>query len=210
MDIEFKGGNCVVINHKKDVFVIDPKLSDIGLKDQGSDATAQLLTENRFEAAHGEDTVLINNPGEYEVRNLTIRGVSAVSARDSGDGKQKTTIYQIDCEGVTVAVFGHIASKLSEEQLESIGVIDVMILPVGGHGYTLEPKDAAALVREISPKIVIPTHYNEEGVTYEVPQANLDEFIKEVGATHETTPKLKLKAGQLPENLTIYEITRSK
>jgi L-ascorbate metabolism protein UlaG (beta-lactamase superfamily) len=94
--------------------------------------------------------------------------------------------------------------------LEAISVVDILILPVGGYGYTLEPKEAVDLVRAIEPKAVIPTHYAEEGVHYEVPQAPLAEFLKELGATQETLPKLKLKAAQLPDILTVYELTRTK
>jgi L-ascorbate metabolism protein UlaG (beta-lactamase superfamily) len=120
-------------------------------------------------------------------------------------------VYRLDIEDYSVAVLGHAYAKLSEEVLETIGVVDILILPVGGYGYTLEPKEAVDVVRAIEPKAVIPTHYDEEGVTFEVPQAPLSEFLKELGATtQEPLPKLKLKAGMLPEVLTVYELTRTK
>lgn len=210
MEIEYKGGNCVVISHKKDEIVTDPGLHIIGLKDQGAKAAVQLLTQDRFAAPASDETIVINGPGEYEVNNCSIAGVAA-NAHTTPEGKMTATMYRLVLEDITVALLGHIAAKLNEDQLEAIGVVDVLILPVGGYGYTLEPKQAVDLVRTIEPKIVIPVHYAEDGLTYEVPQAPLDEFLKELGTTpEEPTAKLKLKAGTLPEKLTVYQLIRTK
>lgn len=210
MDIERKGANCVVLGTKKYTFVIDPKLSDKGLKDQGN-ATAQLLTQSVFAAPGGDDTVVIDGPGEYEVQNCSIKGIAA-RPHSQPEGAPKTaTIYHLDFDDLSVAVLGHVAAALDEDELEALGVVDVLILPVGGYGYSIEPKEAAALVKTIEPKIVIPTHYSEEGVTYEVPQAPLQDFLTELGAkVEEPTPKLKLKAGVFPDVLTVFELTRTK
>jgi len=211
MDIERKGGNCVVVTVKKSTLVVDPKLSNYGLKDQATHATAELLTQDVFAAPKGDDTVVIDGPGEYEVQNCSIKGIAARIHSQPSDAPKDATMYRIDVEDISVAILGHVQPKLTDDELEGVGLVDVLILPVGGYGYTLEPKEAVDLVRAIEPKIVIPTHYAEEGVTYEVPQAALEEFLKELGASnHEQTPKLKLKAGTLPEALTVYEITRTK
>ena len=210
MEIEYKGGNCVVITYKKEEIVTDPKLSLIGLKDQGATAAVQLLTQDRFTAPSGDDTVVIDGPGEYEVQNCSIRGIAA-QPHTNPDGPKTATMYRLDVEGVAVATLGHIAAKLTDEQIEAIGVIDVLIVAVGGFGYTLEPKQAVDVVRSIEPKIVIPVHYAEEGVSYEVPQAPLEDFLKELGTpAEEPVTKLKLKDGLLPEKLTVYQITRTK
>lgn len=211
MEIERKGGNCIVISYKKSNLVVDPKLSTYGLKDQGMGAVAQLLTQPIFCAPADKDTVIIDGPGEYEVNNCSIRGIATGVHSQPDDAPRVATIYRLDLEDFSLAILGHIKPKLSEEALEAIGVVDILVIPVGGHGYSLEPKEAVELVRAIEPKAVIPTHYNEEGIQYEMPQAPLIEFVKELGATHqEAVPKLKFKAGQLPEVLTVYEITRTR
>ena len=83
--------------------------------------------------------------------------------------------------------------KLSDEQLEAMGVVDILILPIGGGGYTLDAVDAAKVIRIIEPKIVIPTHYADKSLQYEVPQDELQLFIDELGAPVETVPKYKVK-----------------
>ncbi len=207
MDIERKGGNCVVISHKKYSFVVDPKLSQFGLKDQG-DATAQILTHRSSVATGNDDTVVIDGPGEYEVHNCSIKGVAAEAYSD--ESNEKATIYRLELDDCTVAIVGHIKPKLTDEELETIGVVDILVIPVGGYGLTLDPKEAVEVVKAIGPKAIIPTHYSEEGVKYEVPQASLEDFLKELGAHQETLAKLKLKASLLPETLTVYELTRTK
>lgn len=210
MELEYKGGNCVVITHKKDEIVSDPKLSDLGLKDQGSHASVHLLTQSRFGAPHADETVVIDGPGEFEVHNCSIWGIAA-HAHTAPEGPKTAAIYRLDLDEITVAILGHIAGKLDETQLEAIGMVDVLVLPVGGFGYTLEPKQAVDVVRAIEPKVVVPVHYAQEGITYEVPQAPLEDFVKELGvALEEPVVKLKFKAGQLPEKLTVYQVVRSK
>jgi L-ascorbate metabolism protein UlaG (beta-lactamase superfamily) len=210
MELERKGGNCIVVSHKKEDFIVDPKLSHIGLKDQGSGAKAILLTHPSFGTVGNTETLVIDSPGEYEVHNCSIRGIAAKAYRDPEDAIKNATMYRFDADDVTVAIIGNVKPALGEYELEALGVVDVLVIPVGGYGYTLDPKEAVDVVRAIEPKVVIPVHYAEEGVKYETPQAPLEEFLKDVGAHHEVLPKLKLKAGTLPETLTVYELSRSK
>lgn len=209
MDIEYKGGNCVLVAVKKNVFAFDPKNTELGLKDQGANATVQLVTQPQFVAPHGEDTVVIDGPGEYEVANMSIRGVAARAHMDGADDPKKATMYTVSSEDISIAMVGHVHPDLSEEQLEAIGVVDVLIVPVGGNGYTLDATGAVELVRKIGPKIVIPTHYADPAVSYPVPQAELELFTKELGAPVEEVSKLKLKAGTLGDALTVYKVTRT-
>lgn len=209
MDIEYKGGNCVTLTAKKSVLVFDPKNSVLGLKDQGANAAVQLLTQPQFAAPHGDDTVVIDGPGEYEVANMSVRGIAARAHMDGSDAPKKATMYSVASEEISVAAVGHVHPDLSEEQLEQIGVVDVLIVPVGGNGYTLDATGAVELVRKIGPKIVIPTHYADSAVSYPVPQAELDLFTKELGAPVEEVSKLKLKAGTLGDALTVYKIART-
>lgn len=209
MDIEYKGGNCVTVTVKKNVLAFDPKNSELGLKDQGGQAAVQLVTQSQFAAPHGDDTVVIDGPGEYEVANMSIRGVAARAHMDGPDDPKKATMYSVVTEDISIAAVGHVHPDLSEEQLEQIGVVDVLIVPVGGNGYTLDATGAVELVRKIGPKAVIPTHYADSAVTYPIPQAELELFIKELGAPVEEVSKLKLKTGALGDALTVYKVTRT-
>lgn len=208
-DIEYKGGNGVVIATKKTLALIDPNLSVVGLKDLSGKDAVEIATEARL-VAHGQDSQLvIEGPGDYELGDFSIRGTSATRHSHTETDEKIATIYRIEVGEVRIALIGNIAHKLSEEQLEVLGVVDIAIVPIGG-GYTLDATSAASIVRQIDPKVVIPTHYADDALQYEVPQDALETFIKELGAPVETVTKYKVKGeSSLPATLTLVEITRS-
>lgn len=211
-DIEYKGANCVVIATKKTTVVTDPKLSLVGLKDAKVNGVVELATEQRFAVGGRDETLLtIDGPGEYEIGDFSISGVSATRHIDTPDQEPIATIYRLEVGDVRIALLGNIADKLDEDQLEALGLVDILILPVGGGGYTLDATGAATLVRQVEPKVVIPVHYADSGLKYEVPQDTLETFVKELGAPTETVNgKYKVKSAvSLPAALTVVELARS-
>lgn len=210
-DIEYKGGNGVVISTKKTTLVADPKLSLIGLHDLAAKEAIELATEARFALNEKDALINIEGPGEYEIGDFSIHGIAATRHLDAETDEQRTTIYRIDVGDVRIALVGNISPiKLTEEQLENIGLIDILITPVGGNGYTLDATSAVSLLRQIDPKVVVPVHYADSALKYEVPQDPLETFVKELGAPVETVGKYKVKSSSaLPPTLTVIEITRS-
>ena len=208
MELTYRGGNCVEIAVKKETLVVDGKLSLVGLKDITEKDGVYLSTQSDF-LIEREGAVSIDGPGEYEVRGVSVKGVSSECMID-GDGSKKATIYRIVAEGVRLVVTGHVRQPLTDEELEAIGVIDVAIVPIGGNGYTLDAHQAAKIVKQLEPKVVVPTHYADNALKYEVPQNDaVEEFVKELSAAHETVSSYKIKGGVLPATLTVMEITRS-
>ena len=207
-DIEYKGANTVVIATKKSKLITDPKLSLVGLKDIDPKGMLSLSTEARFEVKSTDAVLQVESPGEYEVGDFSIKGVAAQRHLDS-EGTN-ATIYRVEVGEARIAILGNIDPKLSEEQLEEIGVVDIIIIPVGGGGYTLDATAAAHLVRQIDAKVVIPVHYADSALKYEVPQDDFEVFHKELGGEVETVDKLKVKsASSLPAVLTIFKLARS-
>lgn len=209
-DIEYRGGNTVIISTKKAKLVTDPKQSVIGLKDLAQKGVIEVATEERFAVDNPEALLSIESPGEYEVSDFSIRGVAAQRHLDAPTDPMLCTIYRIEVGDVRIALIGNVAPKLDEEQLENLGVVDVVIIPIGGGGYTLDATSAAAMVRQIDARVVVPVHYAGSGLKYEVAQDTLELFAKELGAAVEMTGKLKVKsASSLPAVLTILELERS-
>ena len=170
----------------------------------------ELATETRFLVESPDARLVIEGPGEYEIGEFSIRGIPAMRHIDTEPEKSGTTMYRIAVGEVKIALLGNIAEKLNEDQLETIGVVDIVILPVGGGGYTLDGSGAARLVRQIDPKVVIPIHYADNAINYEVPQDSLDTFVSELGAAVESVDKYKLKsAASLPAAMTIIEVKRT-
>jgi len=208
-EVEYKGANTVVISTKKSTMVTDPKLSLVGLKDLSIKDVIELATEARFSLDNDTVRLKIEGPGEYGVGEFDIKGIAAQRHLDSESDPLLSTMYRVEVSDVRVAIIGNIYEKLSDMQLEELGLIDVLIIPVGGNGYTLDATGAANLTRKIDPKVVIPVHFAEADLNYEVPQESLDVFVKELGAPVEEMPKYKLKqSALLPAALTIIHLTR--
>lgn len=210
-DIEYKGANSVVVSTKKTRVVFDPKLSLAGGKDVNVADDVEVLTEDRFVVEKATPKLLFDRPGEYEVGDVSIKGVPARRHIDTEDQGLQTTIYRIVIGGVRMALIGNVAPKLDDDQLEAIGVVDIVIIPIGGGGYTLDAKDASFMVRQIEPRAVIPIHYADENLTYEVPQEGVDKFIEELGAgIVEPGQKYRVKGdSSIPEQLTVIQVARS-
>ena len=209
-DIEYKGGNGIIITTKKARLVADPDVSVVGLKALSTKDAIVVATEKRFALNDSAALLNIEGPGEYEVSDFSVRGVATRRHIDDSQAAQTSTMYRIEVGDVRIALIGNVDPKLSESQLEDIGVVDLAIIPIGGNGYTLDATSAAHMLRALDAKVVIPVHYADNGLTYEVPQDELAVFVKEFGGEVEQTAKYKLKsASSLPAIQTVIELTRS-
>ncbi len=211
-DIEYKGANAVIITTKKARALIDPKISIVGLKDVTSTEDDVIIaTEVRFIPDNQSAKLVIDGPGEYEISDMAIKGIATKRHIDSESDRDLSTIYRLVIGDIRMIIVGNIVPTLSDDLLESIGVVDVVVLPVGGGGYTLDSTSATAMIRQLEPRMVVPVHFADSALKYEVPQQDIESFINELGASVvEAGPKLKFKnLGSLPEQLTVIKISRS-
>ena len=206
MEIEYRGANCVVIKGKKTTIIVDPT-SNVSVKESQKAENVILATQEKF-IPLGSSAFIIDMPGEYEYNDTSVRGIPVPT--HIGEDNQDATMYRIEIDGVRIAVVGHTSAPIDEDDLENLGVIDIAIVPVGGGGYTLDASDAATVIRQISPKVVIPTHFADPQVKYEVPQEEISVFTNEMGGAHEKSTSFKIKStSNLPEILTIHELDRT-
>ncbi len=198
MDIQFYGANCVSISKKQLRIVIDDNLADLGKKTILKDGDIVLNTGPHSIPAI-KPSLMVNGPGEYEVSGVMVYGIPARAHMDEPN-KKEATMYKIIVDDMRFLVAGHIYPELNERQLEEIGTIDVLFVPVGGNGYTTDPIGALKLIKEIEPKLVIPTHYDNKTLAYAVPQQTIDQALAELSMEpKETTDKLKLKHSDIGE-----------
>lgn len=207
MELQFYGANCVRLSTKRASLVIDDNLSELGAKSVIKPGEVAVYT-----MAHGEPIsgikLAVDQPGEYEVSDISIKGIAARAHIDEA-GVKTATMFSITIDDVRVAALGHIYPDLTNDQLESIGMVDVLIIPVGGNGYTLDPVGALKLIKAIEPKIVIPTHYDDAVLNFPVPQQSLAEAVKVLSMEpKETTQKLKVKAGELAESTSLVVLEK--
>jgi len=208
MELQYYGANCITIANKQARIVIDDNLSELGAKSIAKPGDITLFT-----SAHGDPVatskIVIDQPGEYEVSGVSIYGIPARAHID--EEKQKTaTMYKIILDDFRLLVTGHVYPELSEAQLEAIGMVDVMIVPVGGNGYTLDGIGALKLIKKVEPKLIIPTHFDVAGLTFAVPQQSLEQALQALSMEpKETVSKLKLKAGDLGDATQLIVLEQS-
>ena len=114
----------------------------------------------------------LRGPGEYEIGGVFITGV----ATDNKEGRN--LVYVFDYGGVTVAHLGDMKSVPSRSQVEALGTVNILLVPVGG-GKSLNASKAAEVISLIEPGIVVPMHYKVDGSTAKLNQ--LGQFVKEMG-----------------------------
>jgi L-ascorbate metabolism protein UlaG (beta-lactamase superfamily) len=214
MDLQFYGANCITLSTKGVRVVIDDNLAALGARNIVRAGDIALFTQrDDSDQGHGiakiETKLVIDHGGEYEVSDISIYGIPARSHMDEA-GKQSATMYKIISRELSIFITGHIYPDLNDDQLESIGMVDVMCIPVGGNGYTLDPVGALKIIKKIEPKLIIPTHYDIDGLAYEVPQQTLQQAITSLSMEpKETVQKLRLKAGEFGEETTLVILDRS-
>lgn len=208
MELQFHGANCIKITNRKTSIVIDDNLAALGAK---SVATAKdiVLATNDMITLPTETHFTINQPGEYEVSDISIQGIPARAHMDE-EGKNSTTMYRILIDGLRIGVTGHVHPDLTEAQLEGLGTVDILFVPVGGNGYTVDGVGAHKIIKDVEPRIVIPTHYADDKLNFEVPQAPLEEALKAVAMEPaETVDVLKMRSVELGEGTRLIVVNRA-
>ncbi|HET9850249.1 MAG TPA: MBL fold metallo-hydrolase [Candidatus Saccharimonadales bacterium] len=207
MELQYFGANCIKITTKKASIVIDDNLSQLGLKAVTKSTDISLRTSSIIPAPK-ESRFSAELPGEYEISGVIIHGVAARSHMDE-EGRRTAVIYTIEADDVRLAVIGHVYPDLNEDQLEQIGMVDAAVIPIGGNGYTLDGIGALQIVKKIEPKIVIPSHYADKQIKYEVPQQSLDEGLKGLAMEPtEKAAKYKIKPAELTDNTKLVILER--
>ena len=198
MEIQYFGANSIRITTKKANIIIDGFING-STKSLIKNGDTVIFTDYEERNIYNEIKLLIDKPGEYEVADTSILGIPARSYK----AEPKTldnTIYKIENDEIKLAIIGNIHPELTDHQLELLGEVDVVIIPVGNHETTLSGSDALSIIKNIEPFVVIPTHYADSKIKYDTPQATLAEALKELAMEpSETVPKIKFKAANFIE-----------
>jgi L-ascorbate metabolism protein UlaG (beta-lactamase superfamily) len=150
---------------------------------------------NFVSAVKGHNRI-ITGPGEFEIGGVFITGVQTNRTTKRSPKELRNTLYVFDYDGITVAHLGDIQKVPSQTEIESLGGVNVVLVPVGGGG-SLNAAKAAEIVSLLEPGIVIPMHY-------QLPESNLElsplsRFLKEMGVGNiEPVPSLKVTSSSVP------------
>lgn len=190
-------------NGEEVVIAADPYDESGGLKPPKFQAdivtiSHQHPSHNNLATIKGEPFI-IDSPGEYETKGVFIYGIPAW--HDSQEGKEKGSIiiYRLSAEEINLVHLGDLGHELNDEQLEKIGDVDILLIPVGG-GAALDAKKANEIIADIEPRLIIPMHYKIPGLNIKLNP--VDEFLKTAGFPYEKTERLKVAKKDLPQEET--------
>jgi L-ascorbate metabolism protein UlaG (beta-lactamase superfamily) len=200
MDINWLGHSCFRIKGSHATVITDPYSPEIGYS--LGKVSANIVTLSHQHPGHcyakgiGGSPKIVERPGEYEIGGVLIIGIGTFHDKEKGGSRGKNTAYLLEIDEVTVCHLGDLGHMLTDEQVEEIDDVDILLLPVGGVS-TINAATAAAVVRQIEPKIVIPMHYQTPALKFELEP--VDKFLKEIGAKQvEPLPKLSVSKSSLP------------
>ncbi|MEP0804071.1 MAG: MBL fold metallo-hydrolase [Chloroflexota bacterium] len=205
MEITWYGHSCFRLTERSYATVVTDPFDNKAIGYSPLKLKADIVTvshdapgHNYIEAVKGASHV-IDGAGEFEIGGVFITGVSTDGAagKKRKDASSRNTIYVFDYDGITVAHLGDLQQVPTQSEIESLGTINVALVPVGGGGG-LNAAKAAEVISLIEPNIVIPMHYATPDV--KVSLDSLNKFLKEMGLSKpETQPSLKATRSSLPE-----------
>lgn len=202
MQIQWKGHSSFLLTSKKGTKILtDPYDESVGYPVPR--VGANVVTVSHQHHDHNATgllpgvPVVVDDPGTHIVAGVEICGVPTFHDQEQGAKRGKNIVYVIALDGINVCHLGDIGHALSPEQIEKIGQVDVLCIPVGGN-YTVDAQQAKEIVEQLKPTFVLPMHYKYEGLV-KYPIAAVDEFIK-LFPSVKRLPKLEVDAESLPKD----------
>lgn len=200
MQITWLGQACFKIQGKEVTIITDPYEKKIGLNLPNLNADIVTVSHDHYDHNNSKDIkgqpFIIATPGEYEIKKVFIWGIPSWHDTKEGAERGANVIFIIQLEDIKIAHLGDLGTMLSDEQLEKLEGVDIVMIPVGGT-YTLDGKKAAELINQIEPRIVIPMHHKIPKLKIKLD--DVDKFCKEMGIKQNgLEDKLKISKKDLP------------
>ena len=206
MDITWLGHSCFRIKSSQAVIITDPYPPDLGYS--LGKPSARIVTVSHQHPSHsyvqgvGGNPRIVKGPGEYEISGVLIIGVATFHDADRGKTRGKNTVYLMEADGISVCHLGDLGHVLTNEQVEEIDNVDVLLLPVGGIS-TIDAPMAAEVIRQLEPKAVVSMHYKTQAISRELDP--VENFLKEMGMDEiQSQPKLSFTRSNLPASTQVF------
>jgi L-ascorbate metabolism protein UlaG (beta-lactamase superfamily) len=185
VEITWLGYSCTRLRGRETSVLTDPLIPADRTAAQAM--TADIVTISHSHPNHSSTKELpgkfrvLQGAGEYEIGGVFIQAVPAFHDAKGGKERGKNIIFRIDIDDLAVCHLGDLGHTLSSSQVEAIGTVHILLIPVGGH-TTIDAAQAAEVASTLQPRIVIPMHYNN-GAPGVGGLESVDRFCKEMGAT---------------------------
>jgi L-ascorbate metabolism protein UlaG (beta-lactamase superfamily) len=199
MEISWLGHSCFQLRGKNVTLITDPFSPQLGRSLGKISAPIVTISHNHpghnFAGGVGGDPRIVHGPGEYEISDVLITGVASYHDNKHGQELGRNTMYVIHMDDLIVCHLGDLGHILQEEQLEEVADADVLLIPIGGQ-HTINAAQAAEVISQVEPHIVIPMHYHSSMDDASNP---LDKFCREMGIEAiNPQPRLSITRSALP------------
>jgi L-ascorbate metabolism protein UlaG (beta-lactamase superfamily) len=117
--------------------------------------------------------------GSFTAKNITIHGVPSYRDKEQGANRGTNIIYTFAVDGLNIChlgELGHILTPTMVKQIQQMGPVDVLLIPVGGVTM-IDAMDATKITDQLKPKIVIPMHYKTDKITF--PLKAVEQFTQD-------------------------------
>jgi len=206
MEIKYLGHSSFLIKTKTAKIVTDPfDPGMVGIKFPKTEANIVAISHNHKDhnqfknvsGINGVDPLTIDMPGVFEKLGVRIFGFQSFHDKTKGSERGENILYKFESEGISVLHCGDLGVIPEESFLETIGEIDILLVPVGGI-YTIDSEEAFQLVKKVEPAIVIPMHYGSGKL------APVSDFTKKFGLDNLVPlPKLVYKKEEIEQEMKV-------
>lgn len=208
MDLTWLGHACFRMRGREGVVLADPPDPKSGHAIPKTEAS--IVTISHDHPGHsslksvGGEPVVLRGPGEYEVREVLITGVGTFHDDTKGSARGRNTVFAIRLDELVVCHLGDLGHELSAADLERLGDIDIVLVPISGHEVNLAAAKAAEVIHQLEPKVVVPMSYDPDVKKKDSP---FDRLLHELGVKELTpVPKISVTRSSLPENVQVIAL----
>jgi len=203
MEITWYGHACFRLKGRQGTVITDPYDKTLGLS--LPNLKADIITVSHDSPHHNYvkgvkgDFQVVDRSGEYEISDIFITGIymPASKTKVKESTSFKNNIFVIDLDDITICHLGDLNHVPTQEQVEDMGNIDVLLIPVGGQ-QALNAAQAAEVISLVEPYLVVPMHYSLPNLSLKFDPVG--KFLKEMGiAKEDTEDSLKVTKSSLPD-----------
>jgi len=181
MKIKWLGHACFLITSEAGTRIItDPYATKEDLSYGEINESADIVTVSHEHADHNNVAAVLGKPevvrGSAKVKGIDFKGVASYHDKAGGSQRGKNTIFCFEVDGIRVCHLGDLGHLLSDEQIAELGMVDILLIPVGGY-FTIDARVATQVCNQLKPRVIIPMHYRNDKCAF--PITGVDDFLKE-------------------------------
>ncbi len=173
MRIRWHGHSCFEIGTEEKILITDPHDGmSIGINPPDVQGDIILVSHDHYDhnavrKVKKQNSEIMREPSERNFGDIEVKGIRSYHDEDEGERRGENTIFKFKMNGTTFCHLGDTGHLLEEEQVEEIGDVDFLFVPVGGN-FTIGPEEAKETINAIEPKIAVPMHFKIGGLSLDI------------------------------------------